>query len=58
MTPTIVVMIVIGIIFIFASFFVSEKVWNKEDNVNIDALAITEQYEFSERELQIIKDKK
>lgn len=57
MTPTIVVMIVIGIIFIFASFFVSEKVWNKEDNVNIDALAITEQYEFSERELQIIKDK-
>lgn len=57
MTATIVVMIIIGIIFIFTSFFITEKLTSKDQSVDMDLLAIKEDYEFSERELQIIKTK-
>lgn len=57
MTATIVVMIIIGIIFIFSSFFITEKLASKNQSVDMDLLAIKEDYEFSERELQIIKTK-
>ncbi len=57
MTVTIVVMILLGIAFVIASFIVTEKLTKKEDNYNIDLMAIDEDYRFSERELQIIKRK-
>ena len=57
MTPTIVVMIVIGLVFIIASFFVSEKLSKKVTDANIDLLTVKDDYEFSDRELQIIKRK-
>lgn len=57
MTPTIIIMILIGIVFIFASFFISEKVIKQEKDEKIDLLTVNEEYEFSERELQIIKSK-
>lgn len=57
MTTTIVVMIIIGIIFIFTSFFVTEKISSSKQSVDLDLLAIKEDYEFSERELQIIRTK-
>lgn len=57
MTVTVIVMIIIGIIFILASFFVSEKFSKKETNVNLDLLTVNDEYEFSEREQQIIKRK-
>lgn len=57
MTAPIVVMIIIGIIFIFLSFFITEKIVSTNQTVDKDLLTITEDYEFSERELQIIKTK-
>ena len=57
MTSSVVVMIIIGIIFIFVSFFVSEKLAKRENNINLDLLKVDDDYEFSERELNIIKRK-
>lgn len=57
MTATIVVMIIIGIIFIFSSYFITEKIVSTNQTVDKDLLAVKEDYEFSERELQIIKTK-
>lgn len=57
MTPLIIAMIIIGIVFIVVSFFVSEKLTRKESDFNIDLLTLDDNYEFSERELQIIKRK-
>ncbi len=57
MTLSIIIMIIIGIIFIFASFFISEKFTKKESDFNIDLLTVNDDYEFSERELNIIKRK-
>lgn len=57
MTGSVVVMMIIGIIMIFSSFFISEKFARREDNFNIDLLTVGEDYEFSDRELQIIKRK-
>ena len=57
MTSSVAVMIIIGIVFIFVSFFVSEKITKREDSSNIEFPKIDEDYEFSERELQIIKRK-
>jgi len=57
MTLTVVVMIVIGIIFIFASFFISESFSRKQDNFSADLLTVNDNYEFSEREKGIIKRK-
>lgn len=57
MTVTIIVMIIIGIVFIISSFFITEHFTNKEKSVNLDLLTIQDDYEFSERELQIIKNK-
>ena len=57
MTPLIIAMIIIGIVFIIVSFFVSEKLTRKESDFNIDLLTVDDNYEFSERELQIIKRK-
>ena len=57
MTVSVVVMIIIGIIFVIASFFVSERITKREDNFNIDLLRVDDDYEFSERELRIIKRK-
>lgn len=57
MTATVVVMILVGIAFILCSYFISEKITAKEDSVNVDLMAITKDYQFSERELQIIKTK-
>ncbi|MCM1156916.1 MAG: DUF6115 domain-containing protein [Bacteroidales bacterium] len=57
MTSAVVVMMIIGFIFIFASFFISEKLMKKESDVNVDFLTVDENYEFSDRELKIIKRK-
>lgn len=57
MTFTVGIMIAIGVILSIASFFISEKLFKKEDNVNLDLFTIDENYEFSERELRIIKRK-
>lgn len=57
MTVSVVVMIIIGFILIFASFFISEKMTKKEENFNLDLLTVDENYEFSERELRVIRRK-
>ncbi len=57
MTVTIIVMIILGIIFIISSFFITERMTYKEKNKNLDLLTIHDDYEFSERELKIIKNK-
>lgn len=57
MTGAVVVMMIIGFIFIFASFFISEKLMKKESDVNVDFLTVDENYEFSDRELKLIKRK-
>ena len=57
MTGSVAVMIIIGIILIFASFFVSEKLTKKEDVFNVDLLTVDDNYEFSERELRVIRRK-
>lgn len=57
MTITVVVMIIIGIIICVASFFVSEKLSNKGDNLHLDLMMVDDDYEFSERELRIIRRK-
>lgn len=57
MTISVIIMIIIGLIFIFASYFISEKLTKKEENRNLDLMIIDEDYEFSERELNIIKNK-
>ena len=57
MTIPIIIMMILGIVFIFASFFVSEKLTKKESDFNIDLLTVNDDYEFSERELSIIKRK-
>lgn len=57
MTPVIIVMIIVGIIFILASFVISEKLTKKESDFNIDLLTVGDDYEFSERELKIIRRK-
>lgn len=57
MTVSVVVMIIIGLILSIASFFISEKISKKEDSFNVDLLTVDENYEFSERELRIIRRK-
>ncbi len=57
MTLTVVVMIIIGIIICVASFFVSEKLSNKGDNLHLNLMTVDDDYEFSERELRIIRRK-
>jgi hypothetical protein len=57
MTISVVVMIIIGLILIFASYFISEGLTKKEENFNADLLTVNEDYEFSERERNIIKRK-
>lgn len=56
MTITVVVMIVIGIIICMASFFVSEKMGKKEENL-YSLMSVDDDYEFSDRELKIIRRK-
>ncbi len=57
MTIPIIIMMILGLVFIFASFFISEKLTKKESDFNIDLLTINDDYQFSERELGIIKRK-
>lgn len=57
MTISVITMMIIGIIMIFSSFFITEKFTRKEENFNIDLITVDEDYEFSERELRIIKRK-
>ena len=57
MTVTVVVMILLGIVFVIASFIISENLTKKESNRNIDLMTVEEDYQFSDRELQIIKRK-
>ena len=57
MTGSIVTMSIIGVILIIASFLISEKLTKKESSFNIDLLTVNENYEFSEREQNIIKRK-
>lgn len=57
MTVSVSIMIIIGIIFIFASYFLSESFSKKEEYFNADLLTVKDNYEFSERERQIIKRK-
>ena len=49
MTATIVVMIIIGIIFIFVSYFISEKIASESQIKNEDLLTVDENYKFSDR---------
>lgn len=57
MTVTVVVMILLGIAFVIASFFITEKLSSKEDVYKVDMMTVGEDYQFSDRELQIIKRK-
>lgn len=57
MTVSIVVMMSIGLILIIASFLISEKLTKKKDDINVDLFTVDDNYEFSERELRIIKRK-
>lgn len=57
MTITVVVMIIIGIIICVASFFVSEKFGHRESNIHLDLMTVDDDYEFSDRELRIIRRK-
>lgn len=57
MTFTVIIMIVIGVILSIASFFISEKLTQKESSTNTDLFTVDDDYEFSERELRIIKRK-
>lgn len=57
MTITVVIMIIVGIIICVASFFVSEKISDKGNAVHSKLMTVEEDYEFSERELRIIRRK-
>ncbi len=57
MTITVVIMIIIGIIICLASFFVSEKFSNRGEQLHSNLMSVDEDYEFSERELRIIRRK-
>lgn len=57
MTGSVVVMIIIGIVFIFASYFISESFTSKETSIYEDLMTVKEDYKFSDREIQIIKRK-
>lgn len=57
MTVSVGIMIIIGIIFIFVSFFVSERLTKRENDISMACFKLDEDYEFSERELNIIKRK-
>ncbi|MBE5941072.1 MAG: hypothetical protein E7264_00895 [Lachnospiraceae bacterium] len=56
MTITIIIMIIIGIIICITSFFVTEKISSKEENLH-NLMSIDDDYAFSERELRIIRRK-
>ncbi len=56
MTTTVVIMIIIGIIICIASFFVTEKFTKKEENLH-NLMSVDDDYEFSDRELRIIRRK-
>ncbi len=56
MTITTVIMIIIGIIICIASFFVTEKLNSKEESLH-NLMSVDDDYEFSERELRIIRRK-
>ena len=56
MTITVVIMIIIGIIICISSFFVGEKFSGKKDNLQ-NLMMVDDDYEFSERELRIIRRK-
>lgn len=57
MTGSVIAMSIIGIVLIIVSFFVSEKLTKKEEDFNINLLTVDDNYEFSDRELRIIKRK-
>lgn len=57
MTVSVIIMIIIGLVFIFVSYFISESLTKKEENFNADLLTVNDNYEFSEREMRIIKHK-
>ncbi len=56
MTTTVIIMIIIGIIICLASFFVTEKFSKKEENLH-NLMSVDDDYEFSDRELRIIRRK-
>ena len=57
MTVSVIIMIIIGFTLIFASYFVSESLAKKKEHFTSDLLAVRDDYEFSEREMGIIKSK-
>ena len=57
MTSTVLIMIIIGVIFIVVSFFLTEKLSKKEENFNIDLLTVNDNYELSDRERNIVREK-
>ncbi len=57
MTVTVIIMIIVGIVICIVSFFVSEHLSEKKENMYLDLMTVDEDYEFSERELRIIKRK-
>lgn len=57
MTITVIIMIIIGMIICLASFFISEKWSSPKENAYSSLMSIDEDYEFSERELRIIRRK-
>lgn len=56
MTIPVIIMIVIGIIMCLASFFISEKIFDKEEKLH-NLMSVEDDYEFSDRELRIIRRK-
>lgn len=56
MTTTVIIMIIIGIIICIASFFVTEKFSKKEETLH-NLMSVDDDYEFSDRELRIIRRK-
>lgn len=57
MTIPIIIMMIVGLILIIVSFFVAESITSKEESYNVDLMTIDENYEFSDREIRIIKRK-
>lgn len=57
MTEVVWIMIILGVLFIFISFFITERLTKRQENFSADLLTVTDSYEFSERERNIIKRK-
>ena len=57
MTGSVVLMIIVGLILIVVSFFLSEKLSQKEESNGKNLMMVEDDFEFSEHELRIIRRK-